>query len=98
MASRGKEARSSVRHRADFLFDFDGVDHDDGVPRAAIEEAAVRALAETLLAADAENGIDLDAAEGRIVLVGHPKHTVFDRAIFDTCGRPGAAGAAFGDH
>jgi hypothetical protein len=94
---RRRRGRRLVRHGADFFFDFDGVHHDDGVPRAAIEEAAVGALAKALFAADAEDGINLDAAEGRIVLVGNPEHAVFDRAVFDAGGRAGAAGAAFGD-
>src|SRR5580704_1529086 len=87
----------SVGHGADFFFDFGDVHHDDGVPGAAIEEAAVGALAEALLAADALKRIDLDAAERRIVLVGDPEHAVFDRAVLDAGGRAGAAGAAFGD-
>ena len=87
----------SIRHGADFFFDFGDVHHDDRVPRAAIEEAAVGALAEAFLAADALKRIDLDAAERRIVLVGDPEHTIFDRAVLDAGGRAGAAGAALGD-
>src|SRR6267143_2936548 len=56
---------SSVRHRSDFFFDLGNIDHNDGVPRAAIQEAAVRALAEALLAPDALEGVDLDAPERR---------------------------------
>ena len=50
-------AESSLdRHRPDFFFHFRGVDHDDGVPGAAVEEGSVGALAQALLAADAEDG------------------------------------------
>src|SRR2546429_7858248 len=75
----------------------DGCFHDDGVPGGAIEEATVRALAKALLAAYAENRIDLNASEWRVVPVGNPKHAIFDRAVFNAGGRAGATGAAFGD-
>src|SRR5437867_12025300 len=88
----------SVRHGADFFFDFGGIDHDDGVPRAAIQEAAVRAFAEALLAADAKNRIDLDAPERRIVLVRHPEHAVLNGTVLDAGRRARAAGAALGDN
>ena len=88
----------SVRHGADFFFDFGGIDHDDGVPRAAIQETAVRAFAEALLAADAKNRIDLDAPERRIVLVRHPEHAVFHGTVLDAGRRARAAGAALGDN
>src|SRR5712691_7131454 len=87
----------SVRHRADFLFDLGDIDHDDGIPRAAIQEAPVRAFAEALLAAYALDGIDLDAPERRIVLVRHPEHAVFHRAVFHASRRSRATGAALGD-
>jgi hypothetical protein len=88
---------SSVRHRPDFFFDFRGIHHDDGVPRAAIEEAPVRAFAQALFAADAENWINLYPAKRRTILVRHPEHAVFDGAVFHTGGRSGAARTAFGD-
>ena len=72
---------------------FDG-DHLDGVPRAAVQEAAVGALADALLAADAEIGVNLDAAEGRVVLVRDPVHAVFDGAVRHAGRRPGATRAA----
>src|SRR6266850_995139 len=87
----------SVRHRADFFFNFDRVHHDDGVPRTAIEKAAVRALAQTFLAADAKNRDNLDAAKRRTVLVRHPEHAVLDRAVLDAGRRSRAPGAAFRD-
>src|SRR3989442_4906130 len=52
---------TSVRHRADFFFHFGDIDHDDGIPRAAVQEAAVGAFTEPLLAADALDGGNLDA-------------------------------------
>src|SRR6266481_4714944 len=88
---------NSVRHRADFFFHCGDIDHDDGVPRAAIQEAAVGAFAEALLAADALDGVNLDAPERRIVLVRHPEHAIFHRAVFDAGGRARAAGAALGN-
>lgn len=78
--------KTLVGHGADFLLHFRRVHHDDGVPGAAIEKAAVRALAEALLAADAENRIDLYASERRIVLVRNPEHAVFDGTVFDAGG------------
>src|SRR5580704_8418 len=87
-----------VAHRADGFFYFGGVEHYDGVPGTAIEEAAFGAFAHTLFAADAEDRVDFDAAEGRMILVGDPEHAVFDRAVFDAGGRAGAARAAFGDY
>jgi len=74
------------RHDADFFFDVGGFDHDDGVPGAAVEEAAFGAFADAFLAADAEDGIDLDAAERWMVFVGDPKHAVFNGAIFHAGG------------
>ena len=88
---------ASVGHGADIFFHCGRIHHDDGVPGAAIEEATVRALAKALLAAYAENRIDLNASEWRMVLVGNPKHAIFDRAVFNAGGRAGATGAAFGD-
>lgn len=70
-----------VRHRPDFFFDFRDIHHDDGIPRAAVQEAAVRTFTEALLAADAQNRINLDAPERRVVLVRHPEHAILDRAI-----------------
>jgi hypothetical protein len=84
-------------HCADFFFDFDRVEHDDGIPGAAVKEAAVWAFAQAFLAADAENGIDLDAPERGIVFVRHPEHAIFDRTVLDACGRARASCAAFGD-
>ena len=88
---------TSIRHGADFFFHFGDIHHDDGVPRAAIEEAAVGAFAEAFLAADALDGVNLDAPERRIVLVRHPEHTVFHRAVLDAGRRARAAGAALGN-
>ena len=78
-------------------FDFFGGEHFDGVPGAAVEEGAVGAFGGTLLTADAELGIDFDAAEGRVVLIGDPVHAVGDGAIGDAGGRARAARAALGD-
>src|SRR5438445_3617596 len=68
--------RSSIReqvwlslHReldAEACFDLLGRDHFDGVPRAAVEEGAVRPLARALLAADTGGGVHFNAAEGRM--------------------------------
>src|SRR5258708_39241474 len=87
-------SRNSVRHGADFFFDFGDIHHDDGVPRAAIQEAAVGAFAEALLAADTLDGVNLDAPERRIVLVRHPEHAVFHPAVLDAGGPSRPTGAA----
>src|SRR5436309_11275041 len=81
-AEMRSDSAGSVRHRADFFFDFDRVHHDDGVPRTAIEEAAVGAFAKALLTADAENRVNLDAAKRRTVFIWDPEHAVLDRAVF----------------
>lgn len=93
----GANKNLSDRHRADFFFHLGRVDHYDCIPWTAIEEAAVGAFADALFAADAEDGIDLDAAEWRMVLVRHPEHAVFYRAVLDAGGRARAPGAAFGN-
>src|SRR5258708_19426651 len=85
---------SSVRHRADFFFHFGDIHHHDGVPRAAIEEAAVGAFAEALLAADALDRVNLDAPERRIVLIRHPEHAIFHGTVFHAGRRSSATGAA----
>src|SRR5713226_550355 len=94
----GRGTRISVRHRADFFFDLGNIDHDDGVPRAAIQEAAVRAFTEALLAPDALEGVNLDASERRIVLVRHPEHAIFHRAVLHASRRSRATRAALGDY
>src|SRR5215467_7570493 len=91
------DAKPSVGHGADFFFDFGDVHHDNGVPRAAVQEAAIGAFAKALLAADTEDGIDLDAAKGRMVFVRDPEHAVFNRTVLDARGRASAAGATLGD-
>src|SRR5437899_49464 len=96
--SRGRlSLRDLNRHHPDFFFHFGRIHHRDGIPRAAIEEASIRPFADALLAADAENRINLNAPKRRMVLVRHPEHAVFHRAIFDAGRRPGAAGATLGD-
>src|SRR6266436_8302606 len=87
----------SIRHRSYNFFHFRDVHHHDGVPRAAIQEASVRSLADALLASDAQNRIHLDAPKRIIILVRHPKHAVFHRAIFHTRRRTRAARAALRD-
>ncbi len=85
------------RHRSHFFFHFNGIDHHDGVPRTTIEEAAVRPFAEALLAPDAKDGVNLDAAKRWMILVRHPKHAIFHRAILDARGRTRAPSAALCD-
>ena len=91
------EQQFLIHHGTDFFFHFRGFHHDDGIPGAAVEEATVRALAETLLAADAKKRINLNAAERRMVLVRNPEHAVFDGTVFHAGGRASATRAAFGD-
>ena len=67
--------------------------HFDRIPRAAVEEGAVRAFAGALLTTNAEIRIDFDTAKGRMIFVGHPEHAGFDGAVFDAGGGAGAAGA-----
>src|SRR5436305_6425938 len=92
------ESSCSVRHLADDGFNFRRVHHLDGVPWAAIKEAAVRAFANALFAADAKDGIDLNSSERRIGFVRNPEHAVFHRAILNAGGRTGASRAALGNY
>src|SRR5579872_3096522 len=90
--------RISHRHlHADLSLHFFYSYHFYGVPGAAIEESAVRALAGALLTADAQDRVDLDVAEGRMVLVGHPIHAVGHGAVGHAGGRSGAPGATLRD-
>jgi len=91
-------ALASVSHCADCFFNFGDIHHDNRVPRAAIEETAVRTFAQALLATDAQNRIHLNTAERRMVLVRHPKHAVFHGAVFDTSWRSSTSGATLRNH
>ena len=74
------------RHNADFFFDLSGIYHHNRIPGAAVQEASVRPLADTLLTADTEDGIDLNPSERHVVLVRYPEHAVFDGTVFDAGG------------
>jgi hypothetical protein len=88
---------SATELDSEVFFDFFGGDHVDGVPWTAIQEGAIGTLAGAFFTANAELRVHFDAAERRVVFVGNPVHAVFDRAIFDTRGRPGAAGTILSD-
>src|SRR5262249_32809664 len=88
----------SKGHRPNDFFHFCRIHHDDGVPRTAIQEAAVRSFADTLLATDTQNRIHLDTAEGRMVFIRNPEHAVFHRAVFDARRRSSTPRAALRDH
>jgi hypothetical protein len=72
--------------------------HLDGVPWAAIQKTSVGAFAGTLLAADTELRINLDATEGRVLLVNHPIHAIQNRAVRNAGRGTGATGATLGDN
>jgi len=84
-----------LRPQPGFHF-FDG-DHFDGVPRATIQKTSVGAFAGTLFAANAELGVNLDTAEGRMLFVHDPIHAVCNRAVRNAGRRTGATGATLGD-
>jgi hypothetical protein len=90
----GSSENFSVRHRSDFFFHFHRINHHDGIPRTPIQEAPIRTLAEALLAANAQDRINLDAPKRRIVLVRHPKHAIFHGTVLHTRRRTRAACAA----
>lgn len=69
-------------------------DHFNRVPGATVQKRTVRALANALLAANTEVGIDFDAAKGRMILIRHPEHAGFNWAILDTRRRTRTTGAA----
>ena len=87
----------SNRHRSYFFFHLGGIDHHDGVPGAAIQEAPVGSFADALLAPNTEDGIDLNTSERRIVLIGDPEHAIFNRAVLNAGRRTSAPSTAFGD-
>ena len=87
----------SNRHHAHFFFHLSRLNHNDGIPRATVEEAAIWPFAEAFLAADTKQRIDLDAPKGRMVFIRHPEHTVFDGTILDAGWRAGTTRAALGD-
>ena len=70
--------------------------HLDRVPGTTIEKRTVRTFAGALLTTDAEIGIDFDSAKRRMIFIGYPEHASLNRAILDTCRRPGAASATVG--
>lgn len=70
--------------------------HLNSIPGTAVQERAVRSFADALLAANAEIWIDLDTAERRVIFVGDPKHTGFNRAVLDAGRRASAARATVG--
>jgi len=94
------EGRSkfSKGHRPNGFFHFRRIHHNDGVPRTAIQKAAVRSFADTLLTTDTQNWIHLDAAERRMVFVRNPEHAIFHRAVFNAGRRSGTPRAALRDH
>jgi hypothetical protein len=68
--------------------------HLNRVPWTAIEKGAVGSFANAFLTADAEIGINFDAAKGRMIFVGDPEHAGFNRTIFDASRRPRTPRAA----
>src|SRR6516165_1723459 len=91
-------AASNCELDAEFALNLLDGHHLDGIPRATVKECAVRALAGTFLAADAEVGVNFDAAKWRVLLVGNPVHAIFDRAVRHARGGARASGAALGNH
>ena len=73
-----------ITHGADFFFHFGCFEHDDRIPRAAVEESPLWPLTEALLTSDAEKRIYLDAAKRGMIDVRYPEHAIFHRAILDT--------------
>ncbi len=80
------EPHPLIGHWPDFFFYFSDIDHHDGVPGTAIQEAPVRTFAEALLAANAQKRVNLNPSERRIVLIVHPEHAILDRAVLHTSG------------
>ena len=86
------------RHRPNFFFHFDRVDHHNGIPGAPVQEAPIRPLAQALLATNAKNRIHLNPSERRMILIRHPEHAVFHRTVLHARRRPRASRAALRDH
>jgi len=95
--SKGTSQGPSVGHRTHYFFHLDDIHHHDGIPGTAIQETPVGSLAHTFFAPDAKDGVHLDAAKRRMILIRHPKHAIFYGAIFHTSGRTRAPRAALGD-
>lgn len=60
--------------------------HFNRIPRTTVKKSAIGSLARAFLTSDAQIRIDLNASEGWMVFVGHPKHTSFDGTVFDASG------------
>src|ERR1700694_2250103 len=73
----------SKRQRSTIRFKLGKWHHVNGVPRAAFQKRAVGAFAGAKFATDAEQGIDDNAAKGRLVFGRSPKHAIRDRGILD---------------
>jgi hypothetical protein len=61
-----------------------GWNHLNRIPRTPIEKSSVWSLAGAFLTADAKVGIYFNSAERWVILIRHPKHTGFDRTVFNT--------------
>src|SRR5262245_729382 len=94
----GRNGRSDRHFHADLELYFLDRYHVDGVPGATVEEGAVWTFGCALLTADAQERIDFNVAERRMVFVRDPIHALSHRTIGNARRRAGASGAAFGDN
>ena len=97
-AEAGRFEATLNRHHSHFFFHLSRIDHHYGIPRTSIEEAPIRTFAEALLAPNAKRRIYLNPSKRRIILVRHPEHAVFDRAILHAGRRARAPSAALGNY
>ena len=58
-------------------------DHVDCIPRAAFQERAIRAFAGAEFASDAQQGVNDNAAERRMILIWRPIHAVRNGAVLN---------------
>lgn len=68
-------------------------DHVDGIPGAPVQESILRAFTCAEFAANAEEWVNFNPAEGRMVLVGNPHHAFFYGAVVYACRGPRTASA-----
>ena len=86
------------RHRPIFALKLRQRHHINRVPRTAFEESAIGTFAGAKFAPDAQQGIDDNPPEWRMIEVRRPIHAFRNRAVLDACRRPGTPGAALIDY
>lgn len=97
-SASGWSGNQLVGHDPNFFFNLGRVDHHNGIPWAAVQEATIGTLAGAFLTPNAQDRVHLDSAKGWMILIGHPKHAILYRTILDAGWRSGTTRTAFRDY